>query len=154
MNTEILDYFKTRLKWVRNERRKKLTLNNERPFSMVFGDRWWYGKYGPSKATILYPDLYLLLLEFIKNHDPSFKFTNIIINKNFKCEAHKDKNNSDQSLIIGLGDYFGGELVINGIPNDIKNKWVKFDGKNNLHYVTDFTGDRFTIVYYTNTHKY
>jgi len=153
LSDEILNWFETKIKWVGNEKRKKLTDNNTSPLSIGFGNRWWYGKYGLSKASELYPELYALLLKFIDIHDPNFKFTNIIINKNFKCKEHRDKYNSEYSYIIGLGNYTEGELVVNEIPYDIKDKWLKFDG-NDLHYVKPFNGNRYTIVYFTNNHKY
>jgi len=37
-----------------------------------------------------------------------------MINKNFKCPPHKDKNNIGDSIILGLGDYNGGDLVVEG----------------------------------------
>ena len=78
----------------------------------------------------------------------SVKYTSITLNKNFKCLPHKDKGNKKESLIVGLGDYIGGELFIEGIPFDIKYNPLLFNGVDLEHWVNDFEGDRWTIVYY------
>jgi hypothetical protein len=78
---------------------------------------------------------------------PDFLFDGVMINKNFKCPPHIDKNNKGLSLCIGLGDYEGGELVIEGKPTDIKYDPVIFNGGQEEHYVNDWTnGDRYSIV--------
>jgi len=78
---------------------------------------------------------------------PDFLFDGVMINKNFKCPPHIDKNNRGLSLCIGLGDYEGGELVIEGKPTDIKYDPVIFNGGQEEHYVNDWTnGDRYSIV--------
>ena len=38
----------------------------------------------------------------------------IQVNKNFKCPPHKDSKNNGESLLMGLGDYIGGETYIEG----------------------------------------
>ena len=78
---------------------------------------------------------------------PDFNFDGVMINRNFKCPRHKDKNNSNDSLIIGLGDYENGELVVENVSHDIRYKPLIFNGSKNEHYVNDWTnGDRFSVV--------
>src|SRR5210317_301357 len=78
---------------------------------------------------------------------PDFVFDGVMINKNFKCPPHKDKNNKGLSLCVGLGDYEGGELVIEKKITDIKYSPVIFNGGQEEHYVNDWTnGDRYSIV--------
>jgi hypothetical protein len=40
-----------------------------------------------------------------------------------------DKFNKGPSYIIALGDFTGGELMIEGVPYNIRNRWKKFDGR-------------------------
>jgi len=114
---------------------------------------------GPAetKNNKIYPKLYRLLTEFIKEtNDEKFHYTSIIINKNKKCNIHKDEGNIFKSYIIGLGDYKGGDLMIeNHISGSIKkhkikDKWLKFHGGKNYHWTTNFTGTRYSIIYYSN----
>ena len=81
---------------------------------------------------------------------PDFDFNGVMLNRNFKCPPHKDKNNINDSLIIGLGDYEQGELVVENVPHDIRYKPLIFNGSKNEHYVNDWTnGDRYSVVLFT-----
>ena len=94
----------------------------------------------------------LLLYEKIKLLGKHFNFTSIQINKNFKCDRHKDNINMGESMIIGLGNYEGGKLCVEFENEtkkiDIKNKPFKFNGSKYFHYVEDFEGTRYTLVFF------
>lgn len=98
--------------------------------------------------------IYEAAIKLMKDYDPNFKFTSIMINKNVKCKKHIDKYNNNLSYIIGLGDYEGGNLLLydkKGNITDsvnIKNNFFKFDG-HQYHSTDDFTGERYSIVYYS-----
>jgi hypothetical protein len=78
---------------------------------------------------------------------PDFIFDGVMINKNFKCPPHKDKNNNGDSMIIGLGNYENGELVVENEPIDIKYEPYIFNGSKKEHYVNDWiNGDRYSVV--------
>ena len=82
----------------------------------------------------------------------NFNFTSVQINKNFKCDRHKDSINMGNSMIIGLGDYKGGELTIE-FENEtkkinIKNKPFYFNGSKYFHWVEDFEGTRYSLVFF------
>lgn len=98
------------------------------------------------------PELYAELKNLIAEHDPDFAYTTIQVNKNVQCLPHIDKNNVGPSYIIALGDFSGGKLVLEGEEIDIHNKWLKFDGRLG-HWVTPFTGTRYSVVYFTHTLK-
>lgn len=102
---------------------------------------------GKSRHTKKHQILFDKLNKLMKEVDPNFEYTTIQINKNILCPAHIDKNNIGLSYIIGLGNYEGGELVIENITYDIKNKWLLFDGKK-IHWTNNFIGNRYTIIYY------
>ena len=76
----------------------------------------------------------------------------VVINKNFKSPPHKDINNTQQSLIVGLGDYDGGDLCIENpdtkevVEHCVWRSPLYFDGKNCLHWVNDWKNDRYTII--------
>ena len=105
--------------------------------------------FGPSSQTILRPNLAKLLTHWARAANPGFQFTSIQINKNTLCRVHVDKNNLGPSLLIGLGDYSGGELWVDGTgPLDAKSKWLRFDG-NHGHATVPFAGTRYSFIFFT-----
>ena len=94
------------------------------------------------------PYLHHLLMEFAKKHI-NIPFTSIQVNQDMTCAPHKDKGNVGISAIVAFGDYTGGELVVEGVKHDIKNKIFLFDGSQKEHYTAPFTGERYSIVYHT-----
>ncbi len=101
-----------------------------------------------SKLSQQHPILYQLCQDYIKELNPEFHYTSITLNKNLVCKEHRDSNNKSLSLIIGIGDYEGGNLYIEGVKHNIKDNPVIFNG-NNLHYNDEITyGDKYSLVYY------
>lgn len=107
---------------------------------------------GPSRYNKKFPELYLELKKFMNSYDPDFTFTTIQINKNIMAPPHIDKNNVGPSYIIALGDFEGGNLVIEGKEYNIKNTFKKFDGRLG-HWTTEFTGTRYSLIFFTHTFK-
>lgn len=98
--------------------------------------------------NIKYKELRRKLDNIAESLFPDFEYTSICVNHNFKTKKHKDRTNKSYSYIFGVGDYTGGELVINDIKNDIHYKILKFNGKETEHYTADFKGARWTFVYF------
>lgn len=147
---EITDMLK-KITFVKTNNRKNIN-NQIAPLSMIMGYRKWCSDYGLSAASKKYPLLYEKIKELIADHDPDFEFTTITMNKNFKCQPHKDGKNIGNSYIIGLGDYDDGELNVENEKIDIKHKFYKFNGSEKTHFVEDWkNGDRFTLVFYNRT---
>ena len=111
-----------------------------------------YKTRGPSVYNAKFPELYTLLQDFIKESQPDFEYTTIQVNKNVLCEPHVDKNNIGPSYGISLGDFTGGNLVIEGTPYDIHDIWAEFDGRLG-HWVEPFEGTRYSLIYFTHTFK-
>ena len=113
------------------------------------GDKSGYRKIQSIKTgQPKYKEVYKLARQLIKEHDPNFKYTTIQFNKNHKSAKHVDGRNVGMSMMIGLGNYTGGELSVEGVKHDIKYKPVIFDGKNKEHWVEFFTPDRYSIIMY------
>jgi len=96
-----------------------------------------------------YPAVYEQLKKLINHIDPDFTYTSITLNHNFKCLPHYDKKNKSPSIIIGLGDYTGGELIVEDCKIDIHFRPLIFNGSVCEHSTADFTGDRYTVIYYS-----
>jgi|TARA_R110000823_G_scaffold178259_2_gene310692 hypothetical protein len=144
--------------------------NGVRPISNVYGttnfskiankyDKVIYRKKNPcgdgylTKLKQNHPEYEFIFQEFIFLHGKSFKFNQIVINYNFKITKHLDAKNVGTSMIIGLGDYKGGELNIENEKGkiktvNIKNKFYKFNGSKLYHWVNEFKGDRYSLVFY------
>mmetsp|Transcript_43424 Transcript_43424/g.128464 ORF Transcript_43424/g.128464 Transcript_43424/m.128464 type:complete len:419 (+) Transcript_43424:39-1295(+) len=142
---------------------------------MILGLFVFAANMGCSSATEERPWLTRLLSEFVHERRPDFPFTSIQVNKDYASRPHVDKNNLGSSLIIGLGSYEGGETWVQDDDGDdelelgediisphhyrkgrsyqgrranIRDELCEFDG-NRLHYTLPFTGERFSLVFFT-----
>lgn len=108
------------------------------------------GNFNLSGFTKSRMDLYELIQALAKRYIPKFKYTSIQVNQNLECKEHLDKNNIGQSVIVGLGDYGGGDLVVEGVPYNIKGKFVKFNGAFLRHYTAPIKKHttRISLVYF------
>lgn len=84
------------------------------------------------KGNALFPELvkaaFELEIALRPGREPS---STIAINRNAQFRPHTDNGagaGQSLSLIVGLGDYIGGELVVEGVKNDIRYKALEFDG--------------------------
>jgi hypothetical protein len=127
--------------------------------SFVLGQVNYRGQYfcqgktrGDSRHNQKYSTLYDLLKIFIQLYKPEFNYTTIQINKQIECLPHIDMNNVGESYIIGLGNYTGGELNIEGTKYNIRNRWKKFNG-HKAHWTEPWEGTRYSLIYFTHTFK-
>jgi len=107
---------------------------------------------GPSRWNLKFPELFILIKKIIKLCKPNFEYTTIQVNKNVVSRPHVDKNNIGPSYIIALGDFYGGELIIEGKEFNIRNKWKHFNGTKG-HWINPFKGTRYSLVFFTHTFK-
>jgi hypothetical protein len=52
-------------------------------------------------------------------------------------------------MIVGLGDYVGGELAVEGTNHDIRFRPLEFDGWKLRLWTIPFVGERFSLVWFT-----
>ena len=74
------------------------------------------------------------------------------VNCNAQFTPHVDSGRGSGqtlSMIVGLGDYSGGELLVEGVAYDIKYKPLVFDGWKLRHWTNRFAGRRFSLVWFT-----
>jgi len=109
------------------------------------------GRYGGSRQNFARMELYQELLNIARKILPAeFAYDGIQLNQNYRTAPHKDAGNRDESAIIGFGSYFAGDLNINGNAVSIKNRLVFFDGSKYTHSTEEWTGERFSLVFYKN----
>lgn len=78
----------------------------------------------------------------------------IAVNRNAQFKPHLDSGSGagqSVSLIVGLGDYTGGQLVVEGDVVDIKYAPVEFNGWTQRHWTLPFSGTRYSLVWFTPT---
>lgn len=104
-----------------------------------------------SRNNLKYPELYDLLVQFANKyvvmHKPAY--TSIQVNVNYESKPHIDKNNIGNSYIVGIGDYKGGDLILNSYRHNIKHSPILFNGKRYLHSTNSFTGSRISLIFFT-----
>jgi len=154
-----IEYEFNNMKWKRNYHRKNAS---EGPCdSMSFGlvNRFEHGSHGkfdflPSVNNEQWPKVYDLLqqlasiIQFEKR--TGVPCSTFCTNRNFQCKLHRDRVNQGESIIVGLGDYEGGELQV--LPFgafDIRYRFLQFDGSKYEHGTLPFQGQRYSIVFYS-----
>jgi len=130
-----------------SKQRKNLSDSNFKSLTLGLIHRQFSRYKGYSIDTTNNEDLYFLLLKWAKTFT-DLTFTTISINKNVMCKPHKDAKNDGMTMIVGLGDYTGGELWIDNQTIDIHNRPYFFNGYAHLHYNLPHLGTRYSIMFY------
>lgn len=116
-------------------------LTNRRSLSVDYSRQGW-----------LRPKLLYHLQEFAKQY-VDIPWTSVTVNQNYRCLPHRDKGNQGISYLIAFGEFSGGELqVLEGDlsgNHNINCNPIKTDFSKVLHSVKEFTGDRYSLVFYT-----
>ena len=105
----------------------------------------------PCKANAEFPYVYMELKNLAEKAFPEFKYNCITLNHNLQCLPHRDSINNvrqSHSIILGFGDYTGGDLNIEGCDFNIKNNPLIFNGQRSTHATMDYEGDRWSVIYY------
>ena len=117
--------------------------------TITFGLTGLPGRSWESSSGKKFPDLYLQLKNLASKIDPNFKYTSITVNKNFRSFPHYDFCNKGMSMIIAIGNFTGGRLIVEDVLVDIHNKVHYFDGSKQLHHTEDFQGTRYSMIFFT-----
>mmetsp|Transcript_8246 Transcript_8246/g.9742 ORF Transcript_8246/g.9742 Transcript_8246/m.9742 type:complete len:166 (+) Transcript_8246:140-637(+) len=100
-----------------------------------------------------YVELYHLLTEILTWVDPTYVCTHVAVTKNFVGSPHVDRSDKAFQFALGVGEYIGGELVIESESHeklyvvDTHDRIVKIDGRR-LHWVRGFQGERYSLVFF------
>eukprot|EP01031_Cornospumella_fuschlensis_P025957 gene25957-31347_t len=105
------------------------------------------------KGNTLFPELVyacFMLERMLLPHRPPSGM--IAINRHAAFLPHRDSGvgaGQTTSLIVGLGGYIGGEVVVEGVGHDIRYKPLEFDGWMDMHHTLPFVGERYSLVWFT-----
>jgi hypothetical protein len=104
-----------------------------------------------SRQSWLRPKLHYLVQEFAKKY-VDISFTSFTINQGYRALPHRDKSNYGISYLVAWGSYTGGDLqILEGDLSGNHNIYcrpIKADFSKVLHSVQDFTGERYSLVFY------
>jgi len=118
--------------------------------------------YTYSRHSTKWPELYKAIFKYGNHVCPAgMDVTSVTLNYGVKAKKHVDGFNVGDSVIVGIGDYEEGKLrVFEGGKEcevyrafDIKDKPLMFNGAKLAHETEDFTGNRYTIIYYSQRPK-
>jgi len=128
------------------------TFNQKNARQTSFGLVTFRGKKQESVNTKKNPHILPLFKNFIDSHIPDFTFSTVYVNKNTVAKQHLDSKNSGESLLVGFGAYTDGETVlhINGEETkfNIQESSLVFDGSKISHSSEQFTGTRYSLVFF------
>ena len=97
--------------------------------------------------------LWRTMLRMVKAVDPDYTFSSMQVNKNFRGQPHRDKGDHSYQYALSLGNFTGGELLIE--TNDpqrltmleTKDRLTKCDGRR-PHWVASYSGTRYSLIMY------
>eukprot|EP00804_Cyclotella_cryptica_P031409 CCRYP_012212-RA/>CCRYP_012212-RA protein AED:0.33 eAED:0.33 QI:0/0.33/0.5/1/0.33/0.5/4/647/1166 len=78
--------------------------------------------------------------------------THCAVNRNAQFTPHVDSGRGfgqNVSMIVGLGNYTGGEIIVEGVSYPIRYHALEFDGWKQLHWTSPFVGERYSLVWFT-----
>jgi hypothetical protein len=102
-----------------------------------------------------HPELLRRLADFGNLCVPlGWDYNAITLNEGVKAKKHKDSKNLGPSVIIGIGDFTGGEIRVwdkddkNPKDYNLHDHPVMFNGGLLFHETQPFDGERYTIIFY------
>jgi hypothetical protein len=112
--------------------------------------------YALSRFSKKHPTLLTALINFGNHCVPKdFEYNAITLNHNVLAKKHTDKYNVGEGIIVGIGDYDDGRLRVYDASGCsftsycLKDNAIMFNGSKYPHETEPFTGERYTIIYYT-----
>ena len=134
-----------------NKQGRALTFGKHKGMTLGYITARITKEFGLSRHTKMFPELYELLKKIGDKIVP-FQWDGIQLNDNVVCPRHKDRGNVGNSVIFSIGEYEGGELIIEGFGEyDTNCNPLMFDGKNNYHYNNVIkSGHKYSFVFFKN----
>lgn len=88
--------------------------------------------------------LYHLLLSFGLKYCP-IPYNTITLIKT--CRERKNRYCIGKSWVVGIGEYEGGEIVVNGVSKSVKGKGCIFDLHKNIYKINEVIGEGYIVIY-------
>jgi len=111
------------------------------------------------QGNTLFPDLVKMIFDLEVNISKDLassaqrpSSSHCAVNRNAQFTPHVDSGRGlgqSLSMIVGLGNYGGGKLLVEGDAYDILYTPLQFDGWRSRHWTAPFAGERFSLVWFT-----
>lgn len=90
------------------------------------------------------------LEKYITTDNDFLASSHCIVSRNVEMTPQflKGEGNRDACKVVGLGDYHGGEFLVDGDMHDIRYEPLKFNFWQ-IYYNKPFRGEKFTLLWYT-----
>ena len=76
-------------------------------------------------------------------------FTTVNVVKDLVCAPHKDNQNIGESCLISIGDYVGGNIVIEGEELDARYNCIVFNGSKLTHWNKPIlSGTKYSLIFF------
>lgn len=103
------------------------------------------------------PDEYEVLMELVDSIQGGYQppvppFLSLVVNLNIRSEAHRDSMDKNICMVIPIGSFEGGELVLveQGLVLEVGNgDVVVFRSGESTHFNLDYSGQRASFVLHT-----
>ena len=110
-----------------------------------------FGVWDAASVTRKHKQLWEAAGALIKAIDPSYPWTSVQFNRNFRGSRHRDDKDASHQVATAFGAYTGGELRVfgqEGITDvNTRDRFVRFDGRFE-HEVLPYEGTRYSVIYF------
>ena len=117
------------------------------PFAFKEGTGVW----DAASVRRRHAELWAAASELMTLVDPSYHWTSVQFNKNFRGSRHRDDKDASFQVATAFGEYTGGELRVHGqkgaLDVDTRGRFVRFDGRYE-HEVLPYEGTRYSVIYF------
>ena len=109
--------------------------------------------FAPPLANSMFPDLSNAVFDLEKMLLPNrTASSHCAVNCKAQFLPHVDSGRGagqSLSMIVGLGEYSGGDIVVESTSHDIRYLPLEFDGWRERHWTDAYDGERFSLVWFT-----
>jgi hypothetical protein len=119
----------------------------------LMGEQQQQQQHQACNANALFPELLNEVFRLEKLLCPHRSGSSTVaVNKHATFLPHVDSGagaGQGISLIVGMGNYIGGQIVVEGQEHNISYSPLEFDGFQERHWTNPFKGERFSLVWFT-----
>ena len=117
------------------------------PFAFKAG----MGVWDAASVTKKHKQLWEAASALISAADPTYPWTSVQFNKNFRGSRHRDDKDATYQVATAFGEYEGGELRVHGqdgiLDVNTRDRFVRFDGRFE-HEVLPYSGLRYSVIFF------
>ena len=129
---------------------KAWSKSNNGPYA-PFAFKEGMGVWDAASVRRRHAELWAAASELMTLVDPSYHWTSVAFNKNFRGSRHRDDKDASFQVATAFGEYTGGELRVHGqkgaLDVDTRGRFVRFDGRYE-HEVLPYEGTRYSVIYF------